>query len=563
MPDLRFDHLYRYEELTAALRALAAERPDLMSLESVGTSHEGRDIWLATLTNTATGPHHEKPAVWLDANIHATEITGSTAALHLLHRLVTGHGNDEKVTRALDTRTFYVMARVNPDGAELALANPPTYLRSSTREWPRTDPADGLVEGDVDGDGRILTMRVVDHNGAWKASDIDPRLLVRRDPDEVGTGPYYRLLPEGTIRNYDGALVPRAPERRSLDLNRNFPAFWRTYGEQEGAGPYPASEPEVRTVVQAVTQRPNICAYLAHHTFSGVILRPYDGHPDDHFPTKDLRTYQELGKRGTEITGYKAVSVFHDFKYDPKESITGSADEWAYEHVGVFGWTTELWSPLARAGITDYHFIDWFRDHPVEDEIALLRWNDEALGGRAFVDWHPFDHPQLGPVELGGWDWFRVWTNAPVELMEAEIAPHADFAIFHALVTPLLRVQSAGSERVGERTWRVRIVVENDGWLPTNVTEKAVEKKIVQPVEAEITLPYGARLVSGTATIEVGQLAGRSSATTMTDIMDGGGDITADRAKAEWFVEAASGSEITLTARHPRAGVARTALTLS
>ncbi len=256
-------------------------------------------------------------------------------------------------------------------------------------------------------------MRVVDSNGAWKAHDLDPRVMVRRDADESGPGPYYRMLPEGTIRNYDGVLIPIAPERRSLDLNRNFPAYWRTHGEQRGAGPYPASEPEVRTVVQAVTERPNICVYFAHHTFSGVILRPYDGHKDEHFPTKDLRTYQELGRRGTELTGYKAVSVYHDFKYDPKESITGSGDEWAYEHVGVFGWTTEFWSPLPKAGITDYHFIDWFHDHPVDDEIALLHWNDEALGGRGFVDWHEFEHPQLGTVEIGGWDWFRVWSNAP------------------------------------------------------------------------------------------------------------------------------------------------------
>src|SRR5882724_10912818 len=127
----------------AALDALAAERPDLMTLECIGRSHEGREIRLATVTNQRTGPHGEKPAVWVDANIHSTEITGSTAALHLLNRLVTGHGSgregDEQITRAVDTRTFYVVPRVNPDGVELALANPPTYLRSSVRAWPRTD----------------------------------------------------------------------------------------------------------------------------------------------------------------------------------------------------------------------------------------------------------------------------------------------------------------------------------------------------------------------------------------------------------------------------------------
>ena len=38
--------------------------------------------------------------------------------------------------------------------------------------------------------------------------------------------------------------------------------------------------------------------------------------------------------------------MFHDFKYDPKTSITGASDEWAYDHLGIFSWTTEFWSPI-------------------------------------------------------------------------------------------------------------------------------------------------------------------------------------------------------------------------
>jgi murein tripeptide amidase MpaA len=315
--DLRFDKLYRYDELTAGIRSLADDRPDLVAIESIGTSHEGRDIWLVTVTNSATGPHDEKPALWVEANIHAVEVTGSTAALHLLHRLVTGYGSDEKVSAALDTRTFYVVPRLNPDGVEAALADRPRFVRSSVRAYPRREQQDGLVEEDVDGDGRILTMRIEDPNGPWKAYDGEPRLLVAREPIETG-GTYYRLLPEGTIRNFDGDLIPMAPPLAGLDMNRNFPAEWRPEGDQRGAGPFPTSEPEIRSLVAAVIDRPNICGYLAYHTFSGVHLRPYSAHPDDYFPTADLKTYKEIGKRATAITGYKAVSVFHDFQYDPK-----------------------------------------------------------------------------------------------------------------------------------------------------------------------------------------------------------------------------------------------------
>ena len=54
--DLRFDAYYRYGDLTRFLHALAEEHPQLVRVESIGHSHEGRDIWLATITNARTGP---------------------------------------------------------------------------------------------------------------------------------------------------------------------------------------------------------------------------------------------------------------------------------------------------------------------------------------------------------------------------------------------------------------------------------------------------------------------------------------------------------------------------
>jgi len=562
MSDLTFDRLYPYADLTNVLQRLAADYPELMALESAGRSHEGRDIWLATITNRATGPHDEKPALFVEANIHATEITGSTAALHLVHHLLAGFGNDDAVTRALDTRTVYVVPRLNPDGVEMALADSPTYLRSSTRVYPRREQQPGLIEGDVDGDGRVLTMRVPDPNGAWTVHPGDRRLLVPRTLDDVSDGPFYRLLPEGTIQEYDGTLVPLAPDYRGLDLNRNFPQDWQPEGDQHGAGPFPTSEPEVRALVEAVVARPNVCAYIAYHTFSAVILRPHGGYADDHFPTADLKLYQALGRRATEITGYAAVSVFHDFKYDPKTSITGASDEWCYDHLGIIGWTTEFWSPIRAAGITDYKYIDWFDEHPVEHDLTLLRWNDDTLGGAGFVDWYPFEHPQLGSVELGGWDFFRTWTNAPPALMEAEVAPHSDWAVAQVLASPRLEIRSFTATPLGDGVWRLQLVVENTGWMATNVTRKALDRKAVRPVEVVLDLPDGASLAAGEPRRELGQLAGHSRARQMLAMFDGGFDPTDDRAKAEWVVRADTGAVIRVVARHARAGTVRAELTL-
>ena len=189
----RFDRFYRYEELTGILRGLAERRPELFSLESIGKSHEGRDIWLVSATRADTGAAGEKPAFWVDGNIHAAELTASTACLRFLDHLERGYGADAEITRLLDTRAVYVCPRINPDGAELALADRPKYIRSSTRPYPYDeDPVDGLNVEDVDGDGRILSMRIRDPNGAYKAHPDDPRLMTPRDPVEAG-GEYWRV----------------------------------------------------------------------------------------------------------------------------------------------------------------------------------------------------------------------------------------------------------------------------------------------------------------------------------------------------------------------------------
>jgi murein tripeptide amidase MpaA len=559
VPDVAFDRFYRYDELTDILESWARERPELLRLESIGRSYEGRDIWLATITNAETGPDLEKPALLIEANIHAIEVTGATAALHLIQRLLSGYGPDERVTRALDTRVFYVVPRLNPDGAELALAERPRFIRSSTRPWPLAEDVDGLYEEDIDGDGRILMMRMRDANGTWKPHSEEPRMLVRREPDEQ-EGEFYRVFSEGRIRNYDGVTIKIAPPLEGLDLNRNFPMEWAVEAEQYGAGPYPASEPEIRALVQAIVDRPNITGHIAYHTFSAVHLRPYSSYPDEHFPTNDLRTYKLLGEAATAITGYSAISIFHDFKYDPKQSVKGGANDWLYDHLGLFSWTTELWSPQREAGIEDYQYIEWLRDHPPEDDLKLLRWSDEQLDGRGYIDWYPFEHDQLGEVELGGWDLMYCWGNIPPQFLEREIAPHSELAIYQLLVSPRLEIRSLEAEALGDDRWLVRLVLENTGWLPTSVSEKAVERKAVRPLEAEITLPEGGKVVGGERKVELGQLDGRVHRRSV--LWWATNDATSDRAKVEWVVEVPQGTSVGVEARHQRAGTLRRELTL-
>jgi murein tripeptide amidase MpaA len=563
MPEIpvpRFDIFYRHAELSRLLHDYAAAAPHLVQLSSIGKSHEGRDIWLATVTRRDTGSAEDKPAFWVDGNIHAAELTASTACLYWLHQLVSDYDRDPGVRQLLDTRAIYIVPRLNPDGAELALADKPRHIRSGTRLYPfEEEPVEGLTVEDVDGDGRVLTMRIPDPHGGYKKYESDPRLMVAREPGEFG-GEYYRLMPEGTLKNFDGLRVTANKDREGLDLNRNFPSGWRQEGQQVGAGPYPTSEPEVRAMVDFISQRPNIGAAVSFHTHSGVILRPMGTQSDEDMTPEDLWMIKRLSALGTKITGYPAISTWHDFKYHPKEIITGT-QSWVYEHLGALFWTVELWAPNKEAGINNYSFVDWYRDHPVEDDVKLLRWSEEQCGGQAHVAWQPFRHPQLGMVEIGGWDKMNFWRNPPPHLREREVARFPAWLSQLALSLPKLELLRAEVRALGGDTWRVRFAVANSGYLPSYVCKRALEQKTVRGTIMEIHLPAGAHLVSGKPRVEAGHLEGHAPKASQQAFLPNR-EITSDRAVAEWVVHAPAGTALALTASADRAGRVSTEVTL-
>ncbi len=567
--NLRFDVYYSYDDLTRHLKGMAERQPDLLKVESVGDSYEGRPIWCATLTNTATGPAESKPALYIDGNIHATEVSASTACLYFLDWMLKHYGTDADVTRCLDTRAFYVVPRLNPDGPERYLSPEHKTLRSSVRPYPYDEePISGLRRQDLDGDGRILAMRIPDPNGAWKAADQDARLMVRRDPTETG-GMYYRVLPEGLIEDWDGVTITMMPTKEGLDLNRNYPSHWRPENEQHGAGPFPTSEPEIRATVSFITSHPNIIGGISFHTYSGVLLRPYGTQNDESFPAEDLWTYQAIGEKGKELTGYPAISVYHDFRYHPKEVITGVFDDWLYDHLGAYGWTVEIWCPQREAGIAafgpdkpegGYRFIDWYREHPVEDDIRLLKWSDEALQGRGFVEWRAYEHPQLGTVEIGGWDSAYCWRNPPPERLEAEVARFPRWLLWHALISPRIVIKHVEAIPLGDGVCRLRLVVENEGWLPTYCSKKALERKAARAPVVEIELPEGASLEIGKVREELAHLEGRAYKS--PSAIGWVADPTEERAKLEYVIRGGSGRSARVVVRCERAGQAEAEVTL-
>lgn len=546
-----FNHYFTNDELSEIFEEWKSKFPNLIQVISIGQSHENRPIQLLTITNRATGNDLEKPAVWIDANIHATEITGTTSAMYIAYHLLTGYNSDEQVTRLLDRCVYYIVPRINPDGAAWAMAPNPRYVRSGVRPYPWEEKDDGLFTQDINGDGKILQMRLQDPNGDWKISSLDPRLMEKRAPNEH-SGTYYRLLPEGLLEEYDGYVIKMARPLEGLDFNRNFPFQWRSENEQDGAGPYPSSESETRALAEFVTNHPNINFAITFHTFSRVILRPYSTKSDDDMNTDDLWVFKKVGEIGTKITGYRNVSTFHDFKYHPKEVTTGAFDDWMYDRFGVFTYTIELWDLPTEAGIKDRKWIEWWRDHPHEEDQQILKWIDEHAASDGFIEWQPYDHPQLGKIELGGWNSMYTWRNPPLGFVEAEVARHYPFMLSLGEMLPHIVVHTISVDNIGENKFHLNLVVENTGFLPTYTSQQGKSRQAARPVRVELELPEGVALASGKRREELGHLEGRSNKLDVGGIGDE--SPTDNRARLEWVLTAPSGSKIKLKILSERAG---------
>ncbi|MCZ6915396.1 MAG: M14 family metallopeptidase [Gemmatimonadetes bacterium] len=484
---ITFDRYHRVEEFQEYLAGAAREHSGLVTLHEIGQSRLGRPILAIEINNPETGPAAEKPGFYLDGNIHGGEVLGGEGALYFVDYLLTRYGADSAITNLVDTRAFYVVPLVNPDGRAISVDTPENH-RWNVR--PVDEDGDGLVDEDppedLDGDGRILQMRVPDPNGRWKISPDDPRRMLRRGRGENG-GSYYQVYAEGVDSDGDG----RFNEDRvgGVDLNRNFPANWDP--AQFASGPYPLSEPETHALVEYITSRPNIAAIHTFHTSGGLLLRfPTLADQDWNFPQADLEDYRAIAEAGVEITGYANFAYEKQTIVDLMNPGHGVFNDWGSKVFGVLAMTTEMWR----------HAIG-------EGQDALFAWNDSVLDGTGFVSWYPSNHPQLGPVELGGWD---RWSTAspPEHLIEEELHRNMRWVLTFAERLPRVVILTAGA-RSGSAPGSVRVAAEvaNVGWMPTATAHAAEVLGIAKPVRVRLSLT-NAEITEGEADIELGVLPG-------------------------------------------------------
>jgi hypothetical protein len=509
--DFRTSYL-RYDDLTGVVKGWAEKHPSLVRLTSIGKSLEERDLWLLEI---GPDPDRARPAAWVDGNMHASEVCGSSVALAIAEDVIHLHLGIETpstkdlpphVKERLKNILFYVLPRVCPDGAEVVLGQG-RYVRSNVRDRRVRAPTPRWVQQDIDGDGFALSMRKKDPSGEYvEDPDLPGVMLPRRLED---TGPFWKVWPEGVIENFDGSHVPDPYflSDNDTDLNRNFPFSWVPEPEQPGAGAFATSEPESRSIVEWVSTRPHIFCWLNLHTFGGCFIRPLGHQPDTKMDPMDLAVFKQVAEWCESITGYPVVSGYEQFTYEPDKPLHGDLSDFAYHMRGAIAYVCELWDLFARLGVKrPSKFVEYYTHLTREDLKALVKLDAEINHKRIFRGWKRVKHPQLGEVEVGGVAPVVGVFNPPYELIGEICAKQAAAYFRVAAMAPSLEMSEPVVRRAGE-TSRVQVTIKNSGYLPTYVLSSAKSLAIDARVFVEVDAS-GASIDSRDARIEIGHLEG-------------------------------------------------------
>ncbi len=457
--EIAFNRYYTYAELEDHMKRIAAAYPDLVELREIGRSLQGRSLWVAIVNSPKTGPHTTKPAMWIDGNVHGNEVQSAEAVLYSLWYLTKAYGQVPSLTDLLDRCSFYFMVSVNPDGREYWFdeANTPHSSRSNQR--PVDDDRDGLFDedppDDLDGDGSITQMWIRDPDGRWERDKHDPRVFRRVRDDQRGE--WTLLGSEGIDNDGDGRINEDGPG--GDDMNRNWPSGWKPSYAQGGAGEFPFSNPETRAVGDFIMAHPNIAAGQSYHNAGGMILRgPGAQFRENLYPRSDARVYDEIARIGEDMLSYyRSMIIWRDLY-----TVHGGFVNWLAEGLGIISFTNELW--------TNARYFQRDISNPDDERMWLFR--DRLQFGLAFKDYTEFDHPQHGPVLVGG---LNKWSSrsTPTFMLEEECHRNFAFTMFHADHMPLLAFERVETARAGDGLWTVTVQVRNDRLIPSRTAIQA------------------------------------------------------------------------------------------
>ena len=289
---------HNYAEMVADINAVEAAKPSIVWVFSIGKSYQGREIWMAKISDNVQADENE-PEVLFDALHHAREHMTVEQALYLLHLLADGYGSDTKITNLVDSREILIIFMLNPDGAEFDLTCGGSHAPYCA--WRKN--------------------RQPNCSGCQYGTDLNRNYGYRWACCGGSSG-------STSSETYRGKSAFSAPETRVFrDL----------------------VNARVKNGVQQIT------AHITFHTNGQLILWPYgytrkDIPPD--MSSLDHAIFVTMGKAMASLNGYKAEQSSDLYITD------GDQIDWLYGAHRIFSFTWELYPPETATVWGDHYPAD-------------------------------------------------------------------------------------------------------------------------------------------------------------------------------------------------------------
>ena len=301
---------FTYFEMTDLLHTLQENYSDIMLLESIGTTHEGRNIWMVKLSDNVNEDEDE-PGVLLMGAHHGNEKPSFEALIFFIQHMVENYGKE------------------NTDDDEDGQINEDPIDGSDNDN-------DGLVDEDPSED---RVRNVIDNTQIF--------LIPMVNPDGV----------EYTDSRNDGWRKNRNPKEGQtgnigVDLNRNYAYKWKLYdifpalyGDLWTSNPeswnyrgeYPFSENET-TAVKNFVESEDINISLSYHSYGEFIIYPWM-HTSQYTPDENL--FISIGEGMASISKYDFNKGKGTLIPWPGGTI-GTSENWLYGERNILSFTIEL-----------------------------------------------------------------------------------------------------------------------------------------------------------------------------------------------------------------------------
>jgi hypothetical protein len=167
------------------------------------------------------------------------------------------------------------------------------------------------------------------------------------------------------------------------------------------------------------------------------------------------------------------------------------------------------------------------------EEKAILDYSDNVLGGKGFVNWEKYNHPQLGEVEIGGFTPF-ISTTPDFSINDSIFELHLPWIFEIVKELPSLKIYDSKVSEKGAGIYELEIWIENEAYIPFPT---AMGKRNKQPSPAVVTLSGdGFSLLSGLERTAIQDVSGKS------------------RKKLSWMIKADKNTEVSVSLTSKSAG---------